>query len=46
MGVTNKSPEFLAKFPFGKIPAFESADGFRLFEGDAIARYSESFDII
>ncbi|KXX73443.1 Elongation factor 1-gamma [Madurella mycetomatis] len=40
IGVTNKSPEFLAKFPYGKVPAFESADGkFLLTEGQAIARY-------
>lgn len=40
MGVTNKTPEFLAKFPLGKIPAFESGDGsFALTEGQAIARY-------
>lgn len=40
MGVTNKTPEFLAKFPLGKVPAFESADGsFHLTEGQAIARY-------
>ncbi|KAL2262987.1 hypothetical protein VTK26DRAFT_8716 [Humicola hyalothermophila] len=40
IGVTNKSPEFLAKFPYGKVPAFESGDG-KLFltEGQAIARY-------
>ncbi|KAF7420958.1 hypothetical protein PC9H_011481 [Pleurotus ostreatus] len=25
---TNKQPEFLAKFPHGKIPAWEGADGF------------------
>ncbi|CDO76003.1 hypothetical protein BN946_scf184780.g10 [Trametes cinnabarina] len=36
---TNKKPEFLAKFPHGKIPAFEGADGFKLFESTAIARY-------
>ncbi|KAF7420925.1 hypothetical protein PC9H_011444 [Pleurotus ostreatus] len=36
---TNKQPEFLAKFPHGKIPAWEGADGFTLFEGAAIARY-------
>ncbi|THG97428.1 hypothetical protein EW026_g4570 [Hermanssonia centrifuga] len=36
---TNKTPEFLAKFPHGKIPAFEGADGFKLFESSAIARY-------
>ncbi len=38
----NKKPEFLAKFPHGKIPAFEGADGFKLTETSAIARYSES----
>ncbi|KAJ4396371.1 hypothetical protein N0V93_000590 [Gnomoniopsis smithogilvyi] len=39
MGVTNKSPEFLAKFPLGKVPAFEGADGFCLTEGAAISTY-------
>lgn len=40
IGVTNKTPEFLAKFPLGKVPAFESGDG-KLFltEAQAIARY-------
>lgn len=37
--VTNKSTEFLTKFPAGKVPAFEGADGFCLAESDAIARY-------
>ncbi|KZT00622.1 elongation factor 1-gamma [Laetiporus sulphureus 93-53] len=36
---TNKSPEYLAKFPHGKIPALETKDGFKLFETPAIARY-------
>jgi len=41
MGVTNRTPEFLAKFPLGKVPAFESADGtLHLTEGQAIARYA------
>lgn len=40
----NKKPEFLAKFPHGKIPAFDGADGFKLFESAAIARYSESIE--
>jgi len=40
--VDNKKPEFLAKFPHGKIPAFEGADGFKLFEGAAIIRYVAS----
>lgn len=39
MGVTNKTPEFLAKFPLGKVPAFEAADGFCLTEGAAISTY-------
>lgn len=39
MGVTNKSPEFLAKWPLGKVPVFEGADGFCLSEGAAIATY-------
>ncbi|EIN08695.1 hypothetical protein PUNSTDRAFT_68439, partial [Punctularia strigosozonata HHB-11173 SS5] len=41
-GKDNKTPEFLAKFPLGKIPAFEGADGFQLFELIAIARYIAS----
>ncbi|EAU87957.1 elongation factor 1-gamma [Coprinopsis cinerea okayama7 len=40
--VDNKKPEFLAKFPHGKIPAWEGAEGFKLFEGAAIARYVAS----
>jgi elongation factor 1-gamma len=38
----NKKPEFLAKFPHGKIPAFEGSDGFKLFEGTSIAKYVAS----
>ncbi|CAG7852904.1 Elongation factor 1-gamma Short=EF-1-gamma; AltName: Full=eEF-1B gamma [Serendipita indica DSM 11827] len=38
----NKKPEFLSKFASGKVPAFEGADGFTLFEGGAIARYVAS----
>ncbi|KAL4072275.1 glutathione S-transferase C-terminal-like protein [Scleroderma citrinum] len=38
-GVTNKSPEFLAKFPQGKIAAFEDNEGFKLTESAVIARY-------
>jgi len=37
--VDNYKPEFLAKFPHGKIPAFEGKDGFHLFEGIVITRY-------
>ncbi|KAH8422603.1 glutathione S-transferase family protein [Aspergillus melleus] len=39
MGITNRTPEFLAKFPVGKVPAFEGADGTTLVESDAIAQY-------
>ncbi|KAK3317246.1 glutathione S-transferase [Cercophora scortea] len=38
-GKTTKTPSFLAKFPMGKAPAFESADGFCIAEGHAICRY-------
>ncbi|EGR49694.1 uncharacterized protein TRIREDRAFT_36822, partial [Trichoderma reesei QM6a] len=37
--VTNKTPEFLAKFPIGKVPAFEATDGTTIAESDAIAQY-------
>ncbi|OJD35376.1 translation elongation factor eef-1b gamma subunit [Diplodia corticola] len=39
MGTTNKTAEFLAKFPTGKVPAFEGADGVNLLESDAIMQY-------
>ena len=39
--VDNKKPEFLSRFPHGKIPAFEGTDGFKVVEGAAIDRYSE-----
>ncbi|PWY90343.1 glutathione S-transferase [Aspergillus sclerotioniger CBS 115572] len=35
----NKSPEFLADFPMGKVPTFRGSDGLLLFESDAITRY-------
>ncbi|KAH9489445.1 Elongation factor 1-gamma [Bulinus truncatus] len=38
-GETNKTAEFLKKFPNGKVPAFEGNDGFVLSEGNAIAYY-------
>jgi glutathione S-transferase len=34
----HKQPDFLARNPFGKVPAF-SHDGFDLYESDAIVRY-------
>merc|ERR1711910_107377 len=36
-GETNKAPEFLKKFPLGKVPAFEGSDGVLLTESNAIA---------
>lgn len=39
MGVTNKEPEFLAKFPQGKVPTLETPDGFCLAENIAICRF-------
>ncbi len=43
MGVGNKTPSFLSKFPLGKTPAFESGgeDGIYLTESNAIAYYSK-----
>ncbi|NWR95942.1 EF1G factor, partial [Furnarius figulus] len=38
-GQTNRTPEFLRKFPLGKVPAFEGDDGFCVFESNAIAYY-------
>jgi len=38
-GETNKTPEFLTKFPLGKVPAFEGSDGVILTESNAIAYY-------
>ena len=37
-GKTNKSPEFLAKFPLGKLPAVETPEG-PLYESNAISYY-------
>lgn len=39
MGKTNRTPEFLAKFPMGKVPALECADGFCIAEAAAICSY-------
>ncbi|KAJ5547847.1 hypothetical protein N7513_005081 [Penicillium frequentans] len=35
----NFTEEYLSKFPLGKVPGFEGADGTRLVESDAIAQY-------
>ncbi|KAL1616837.1 Elongation factor 1-gamma [Neofusicoccum ribis] len=40
MGNTNKTPEFLANFPMGRVPTFKSTSGLALFESDAIAWYA------
>ncbi|XP_077995519.1 elongation factor 1-gamma-like [Glandiceps talaboti] len=39
LGETNKSDAFLSKFPVGKVPAYEAADGTCLSESNAIAYY-------
>jgi elongation factor 1-gamma len=38
-GATNKKPDFLKKFPSGQVPAFETTDGVRLVDSNAIALY-------
>ncbi|KAK3093934.1 hypothetical protein FSP39_021959 [Pinctada imbricata] len=38
-GATNKEAGFLAKFPLGKVPAFESKNGDCVFESNAIAQF-------
>jgi elongation factor 1-gamma len=41
-GKTNKTPEYIAKFPLGKIPSLETSTGFLLTEASAIAHYISS----
>ncbi|KAI9292860.1 glutathione S-transferase [Neoconidiobolus thromboides FSU 785] len=41
-GVDNKTEEYIAKFPLGQAPAFESKDGLLLTESDAITFYIAS----
>ncbi|XP_063429265.1 elongation factor 1-gamma-like [Mytilus trossulus] len=38
-GETNQTPDFLSKFPLGKVPAFVTAGGDCLFESNAIAHF-------
>lgn len=38
-GETNRSEQFLKKFPLGKVPAFETKDGQAIVESNAIAYY-------
>ncbi|KAJ2897278.1 Elongation factor 1-gamma, partial [Coemansia aciculifera] len=42
MGVDNKTEEYIAKYPAGKVPAFEGANGFRLTDSSAISYYVAS----
>ncbi|KAJ1676459.1 hypothetical protein EV182_008157, partial [Spiromyces aspiralis] len=37
-----RTPEFLAKFPIGKVPAFETPEGFAVTDSTAIAYYVAS----
>ncbi|KAJ1555185.1 Cytosolic seryl-tRNA synthetase [Nowakowskiella sp. JEL0078] len=39
VGKDTTTPEFLSKFPLGKLPVFEGKNGFTLFESNAIAHY-------
>lgn len=39
MGTTNKSADFLAQFPFGKVPTMTLPNGLGLYESNAIAFY-------
>ncbi|KAL3265602.1 hypothetical protein HHI36_009806 [Cryptolaemus montrouzieri] len=39
LGETNKTKDFLKKFPTGKVPAFEASNGLCLQESNAIAYY-------
>ena len=38
--VENRSPEFMAKFPFGHVPALETPEGVYLYESNAIVYYA------
>lgn len=38
-GSSNKTPAFLAKFPFGKVPTMQTAEGAALYESNALAYY-------
>lgn len=40
-GKTNKSADFVAKFPFGKVPAMETPEG-PIYESNAVAQYIAS----
>ena len=42
-GESGPPPDYFARHPFGRIPAFEH-DGFQLYETDAIVRYIDEPD--
>jgi elongation factor 1-gamma len=42
LGQTNTTPEFLSKFPFGQVPAFETPDGTPIYQSNAIAYYGNN----
>uniref|UniRef100_A0A8C2LWK1 Elongation factor 1-gamma n=1 Tax=Cricetulus griseus TaxID=10029 RepID=A0A8C2LWK1_CRIGR len=44
-GQTGCTPEFLRKFPSGKVPAFEGDEGFSVCESNAIAYYVSNEDL-
>merc|ERR1719494_1100755 len=44
-GETNKSEDFLKKFPLGKVPAVETSNGVCLYESNAIASFVASDDL-
>jgi len=41
-GVDNKTPDFLNKFPHGKVPALEQSNGFTVFDSTAISYHIAS----
>merc|ERR1719454_38763 len=45
-GETNASKAFLAKFPLGRVPAFESSSGDCIFESNAIAHYVGNAELL
>jgi hypothetical protein len=44
MGVTNKTPEYLARHPLGQVPLLDTPEG-PLFESVTLARYGTSLSI-
>ncbi len=44
MNETNRTEEYVNKFPTGKVPAYENDAGVYLFEANAIAHYRKFFE--